>query len=318
MRRARQQGFSLIELLVVVTIIGILLSLLLPAVFVVRAAARSTVCKNNLHQIGLAYQDYLARYANKTVDSRGWTSTLRPFLSGQTSTFLCPDRMAPDTAVTMVEGAPTLKLTRNPGGLHELVCTPNPLHCRVVAGQYGTLPFTLDFEWTAPGDPGVADWNDAHIEFSDAGNGLVKATLTMSDQNTSSGPGSGTFSGVLVAPDGQKVFSYGGYDPPGCTGTFCWASATADYGMNSQSVYFHPDGNKILVLDYDHVVAHVVDKNPVANPVDVYSSLIGVRHLGTLNVLFANGSVKSTGPQVIDPAVADNQTALWWANSQTN
>jgi len=86
----RAAGFSLVELLAVVAILGTLISLTLPAVQTARESARRAACSNNLRQMGIALTNYESarRWFPPGDDAlsrrnHAWSSFILPYLDEQ-------------------------------------------------------------------------------------------------------------------------------------------------------------------------------------------------------------------------------------------
>lgn len=87
MCKVQRGGFTLVELLVVISIIGLLMGLLLPAVLAAKDAARCAECRNNLRQLTIATIAYEAQkgqypgFVNRIGDKRAtWVIALLPHL----------------------------------------------------------------------------------------------------------------------------------------------------------------------------------------------------------------------------------------------
>jgi prepilin-type N-terminal cleavage/methylation domain-containing protein/prepilin-type processing-associated H-X9-DG protein len=89
--KVRSSGYSLIEVLVVITIIGVLIALLFAAISQIRGSAQRTACINKLRQLGLGLHQYQSQYQKLPVGHTsenkknayphaGWQLFLLPFI----------------------------------------------------------------------------------------------------------------------------------------------------------------------------------------------------------------------------------------------
>lgn len=141
--RSVRKGFTLVELLVVIAVIGILAAILLPALARARESARRASCQNNLRQLALVFKLYAS-------ESDGKYPPLSPYGSVRTDTRSSPLWSAPRASALFPEYLSDLNVARcpsdsggDPGWLSVMPRVPND------GGDFGS--------WQAAAR-GAGDW----------------------------------------------------------------------------------------------------------------------------------------------------------------
>ena len=342
-----RHGFTLVELLVVVCIIGMLISLLLPAVNGAREAGRRIQCANNLHEIGQACHAFIEVH-NGSLAALGpgaWMDTFGAFMEHQSSSFFCPDDTdklnangAPwDYYVTVGESGYKIPLTDGPRSRvdPDLNATPSSVD--------GTVNF-----------PSGATWLSTLWEKPENEEEAQQSYVIQMEDMSPSGAGDMLDVCILVSPHKDGLYGswswtkghgykqYTLYDPNNqvvtdITGSLCqwfhehqmwkFTKGRCSYGISNRApALLNDDSNHVLIVEYCKLVANVLPpRPPVANWTDdsaaqpdwTNSDQWGgwgasrFRHTGGMNVLFFDGHVDSRNTNGINPFISSIGNNVW-------
>jgi prepilin-type N-terminal cleavage/methylation domain-containing protein/prepilin-type processing-associated H-X9-DG protein len=191
--RPRRRGFTVIELLVVISIIGLLVGLLLPAVQSARESSRRSQCANNMRQLGTAIHDFHSRFGFLPSSPRNVTgSTPPPATSSPLSweAYLMPD-LDQETTFNHLDASQNWSSTTASAGYK----VSNSV---VVATRMGV------FECASSTDPSRQDGDPAQNPWTPLAACTDYSTITQVEQRTADA-GLVDAAGLGIMPTGMRA-----------------------------------------------------------------------------------------------------------------
>ncbi len=221
-----RRGFTLVEMLVVIAILGLLMSILIPSLGRAKEAVRQTKCRSQLRGFGNSLHSYAAEMSDK------WPCVLRPNIAGQQKV---------DTSASL-----WLLVVHGNAMIGDFVCPTDEVANRATAYRGivdPAIPFplqdnklTLSYSYQVPhsviGGPGQDHPNPTHF-------------AVMADRNPFDPPGS------TPPPGGQLLSSMPGWSSPSTLNDMnsFIVRAPASDRMTVNSVNHNGDGQSVLYRD---------------------------------------------------------------------
>ncbi len=279
--RREGTGFTLVELLVVVSMIVLLVSLLLPELSAARELARATACRSRLHQLGIAFHD--AR--DKAHEGRMLTTMYPPYklwpsipmnVFPHKEIYLCPDEPV------SYGDAGQLQFRSQEGWFLSFEAGP---YCIVKEGPNWTEYY---FEDLLHGDFDIDDV-------------IVRLYHDTPERVVIERAGSAGYTQNAIYYKGEELIS----DCSHSVGaSFLLGGGLTNYGINAQVALPEVAPNTVVLLDYDRLDANRGE--------DIGQHLRdSARHRGRVNALMHDGSVRPFGPSELDPVVSAAAVKLW-------
>ncbi len=324
MDQSQRKAFTLVELLVVITIIGMLMALLLPAVQEARSSARQATCASNQRQLGIAFAHLRSKEGTSALaglPSR-WVGAFTPYLAGEFGVLVCPEDEEPGEAAGSFEGV--FVVQAQGGSMSNLDFSPLTA---MLAGDNSAIPdpqLCYNYEGTRTGYLASSDWtffesqvggsvgpkqllvcldNDAGCFFDlSTTPATVQALVPVqeghsdhwvgqaaSDDAIGSNPNWLTDE-VIIQLTGTRQHSSVMDKTPHPVG----GGGASSFGMNKYTSA-KSKAHHILLIEYDKTFVDV--------DADVFTDWYAPRHHGVANTLYLDGSVRKRTITYVDPAI---------------